>query len=142
MILQSVERDDDHHKEKHGYILNLIKAERIDCVFLGDSITRRWEDNRDEWNRYFGEFSCANFGVGGDTLENLKWRIENGELDGFTPKLIVLLIGTNNLPDNNARMVSEGILEIVSIIQNKQPEVPVTLLGLLPATPMIPGRII
>ena len=135
MILQSVERDDEHHEEKHRYILNLIKNERIDCVFLGDSITRRWEDNPDEWNRYFGDFSCANFGVGGDTLENLKWRIENGEMDGFTPKLIVLLIGTNNLPENDEGMVSEGILEIVSTIREKQPGTPIILLGLLPRYP-------
>ena len=56
------------------------------------------------WDQYYGKLNAANFGISGDKTQHVLWRIDQGELDGISPKVVVLLIGTNNLlsPDNCA----------------------------------------
>jgi lysophospholipase L1-like esterase len=132
MQLEAVMRTDDHHIEKHNRILKMQKECDIQLVFLGDSLTRRWEDNLDLWNKYFSAYNPANFGVGGDCLENIKWRILNGELDGIAPKVIIVLAGTNNLDKDSAETIANGIQEIVAIIQDKLSDTKIVVLGLLP----------
>ena len=77
---------------------------RIDIYFLGDSITRRWGAGEEKykellanWNQNLFGWNAANFGLGGDKTQNVLWRLEQGELDGVHPKIIVLLVGTNNV---------------------------------------------
>lgn len=132
MSLQAVMRTDEHHIEKHRKILAMRNEFDIQLVFLGDSLTRRWEDNSDLWKRYFSEYQAANFGVGADCLENIKWRILNGQLDGINPKVIVVLAGTNNLDLDSEDTIVNGIQNIVGIIQTKLPLTQIVLLGLLP----------
>ena len=132
MPIEAVMRTDDHHIEKHNKILAMKNEYDIQLVFLGDSLTRRWEDNSDLWNTYFSEYQAANFGVGGDCLENIKWRILNGELDGINPKVIIVLAGTNNLDHDSEEKIVNGIQDIVEIIQNKCQHTKIVLLGLFP----------
>ena len=84
-----------------------LKKGRIDVYFAGDSITRRWRATDypqflANWNENFFGWNAANFGWGGDTIQNILWRLQNGELDGVHPKVIVLLAGTNNLGNTPA----------------------------------------
>lgn len=132
MPLEAVMRTDEHHIEKHSKILAMRNEFDIQVVFLGDSLTRRWEDNSDLWERYFSEYRAANFGVGSDCLEHIKWRILNGQLDGITPKIIIVLAGINNLDQDSEDTIVEGIQDIVGIIQKKLPQTKVVLLGLFP----------
>ena len=44
----------------------------------------------------YGPRHAANFGIGGDRTQHVLWRIQNGELEGIHPKVVVLMIGTNN----------------------------------------------
>ncbi len=131
-FLEPVMRTDDSHEKKHESFLNIIKNKKIDLLFLGDSITRRWEENPELWDKYFREFNPVNFGIGGDTTQNLKWRILNGEIDNISPKLVILLIGTNNLPVNNEKEITEAIIDIINIIHNKLKKSKIILLGILP----------
>jgi len=66
---------------------------------LGDSLTQGWSDSgqKDLWKKYFEPVKAANFGIGGDRTQQVLWRINNGELDGITPKVVVLMIGINNM---------------------------------------------
>jgi hypothetical protein len=80
------------------------KARRggIDVYFTGDSIIRRWgatdyPDLLANWQQNFFGWNAANFGWGADQAQNVLWRLENGELDGVNPKIVVVLAGTNNL---------------------------------------------
>jgi platelet-activating factor acetylhydrolase IB subunit beta/gamma len=132
MQLEAIMRTDDHHIAKHNKILGMKNEYDIQLVFLGDSLTRRWEDNIGLWNKYFSAHNAANFGVGGDCLENIKWRILNGELDGIDPKVIVVLAGTNNLDKDCEEIIVSGIQEIVEIIQYKLKNTKIVLLGLFP----------
>jgi lysophospholipase L1-like esterase len=132
MTVEAVMRTDDHHITKHNKILRMKDEYDIQLVFLGDSLTRRWEDNIDLWNMYFSTYGAVNFGVGGDCLENIKWRIMNGELDGINPKVIIVLAGTNNLDKDSDEKIVSGIQEILEIIQQKLKNTKVVILGLLP----------
>jgi lysophospholipase L1-like esterase len=112
--------------------LEFRNKETVQVIFLGDSLTRRWEDHLPLWEAYFSEYRPANLGVGGDCIENLLWRLENGEIDHFQPQLILLLIGTNNLAKDREEVIVEGILETVRTIQRKCTKARVVVFGLLP----------
>ena len=132
MQLKPVMRTDEHFIQKHTSILELEDKETVQVIFLGDSLTRRWEDNLHLWNAYFSDYRPANLGVGADCIENLLWRLENGEIDKFEPKLILLLIGTNNLAKDGEEVIIEAILETARTIQRKCPKAKLVVLGLLP----------
>lgn len=98
------------------------QAGHIDVAFLGDSITQGWEGaGRAPWNETFAPLRSANFGIGGDSTQHVLWRLDNGELIQADPKVVVLLIGTNNCPDANQtpEMIAEGIEAIVGRILSK-----------------------
>ena len=116
----------------------------IDIYFEGDSITRRWgtsdaayKDFLANWNQNFFGRNAADFGWGADTIQNIHWRLENGELDGVNPKVIVLLGGTNNLPrgDNDAQVV-RGIQAVLDTMQQKAPAATIILMGITPRNDM------
>jgi lysophospholipase L1-like esterase len=132
MPLEAIMRTDEHHIAKHNKILGMKYKDDIQLVFLGDSLTRRWEDNIGIWNKYFAAYHPVNFGVGGDSLENIKWRILNDELEGINPKVIVVLAGTNNLDKDPEEVIVSGIEEIVGMIQAKLKDTKIVVLGLLP----------
>ena len=103
-----VPRTDQNSKIAHEQLLAKAKQGRIDIYFAGDSITRRWgcSDRQYQaflanWRTNFFGWNAANFGWGGDTVQNILWRLENGELEGVNPRIIVLLAGTNNLGPNS-----------------------------------------
>lgn len=103
----------------------------VDLVFFGDSITEwwPWEDFK---ARYQKPYHAANFGIGGDQVQNVLWRVLNGELDGISPKVTVLLIGTNNLGENSAEEIAAGITKTVEAIHQKSPTTQILLIGIFP----------
>lgn len=107
------------------------KSEPINLLFLGDSITQFWQDNG-VWKRYYGPRNAANFGIGGDRIQQVLWRIQNGELEGIAPKVVVLLIGTNNADNATAEEIAQGITTIVHELRKRLPESKVLLLSIFP----------
>ncbi len=104
-------------------------------VFFGDSITQGWGgDGKAAWDKYFGQFRPLNTGIGGDETSHLLWRIENGALDGISPKALVLLIGTNNLGNagHTGKDTAEGVKLVVQKVRQKLPATKVLLLGVFP----------
>ena len=84
----------------HLQFLDLAKKGDIDLLFIGDSITDFWrrpDRGKAVWDQYFAPLKAANFGISGDRTQHVLWRIDNGELSGFEAKVIVLMLGTNNL---------------------------------------------
>ncbi|HKQ52195.1 MAG TPA: GDSL-type esterase/lipase family protein, partial [Pyrinomonadaceae bacterium] len=111
----------------------------IDLYFEGDSITRRWEaTHRESWDRNFGGWRPGDFGAGGDRTQNVLYRVQNGELDGVNPKVIVLLIGTNNVGPTPVtgddgplvRDVVKGIKAILKALRAKAPTAKILLMGI------------
>jgi lysophospholipase L1-like esterase len=120
---------------------------KIDLYFLGDSITRRWgtsdaqyADLLGNWNRNFKGWNAADFGWGADKTQNILWRLQQGELDGVNPKVIVLLAGTNNIgnvsPAGDAKLRAEetvrGVAAIVEELRKRAPHARIVLMGITP----------
>src|SRR5438876_7807750 len=105
----------------------------IDIAFLGDSLTSRWHtDGWEVWEKAFVPHRAANFGVGEDRTQHLLWRITaGGLLDGPAVRVVVLLIGTNNIGRNTPDEIVDAIGGIVTAIRERQPRARIVLLGLL-----------
>lgn len=121
--------------ELHESFLARAKAGPIGMVFLGDSITYGWTKHPEVWEKYFGKYQPANFGIGSDRTQNVLWRIENGELDGISPRVAVLMIGTNNSGANTADEILAGQRKIVRLIREKLPRTKVLVLAIFPRGP-------
>jgi lysophospholipase L1-like esterase len=129
----------------HKDLLKKAKAGHIDVYFLGDSITRRWHANdypklRENWKKNFFGWNAANFGWGADGTQNVLWRLQHGELDDVNPKVVVLMIGTNNVGELNPEedhsvdvpRIAAGIEAILKLIREKAPRAKVVLMGITP----------
>ena len=123
---------------------NVAAAKRggVDILFLGDSITDGWHwdtGGRRIWEKTFAARHAANFGIGYDRIQNVLWRMENGELDGISPRVVVLLIGTNNTgneddgkPRNTTPEIVAGISNLVQRIESRLPRARIILFGIFP----------
>lgn len=116
----------------HDEFLARGKSGPIGVLFLGDSITERWKQAPHIWGHYFGKYQPANFGIGGDRTHNVLWRIENGELDGIKPRVVVLMLGTNNTDVHSAEQIAAADRKIVGMIRKKIPGAKVLLLAIFP----------
>jgi lysophospholipase L1-like esterase len=139
-----VPRTDSNSQLAHAQLLEKAKRGRIDVYFVGDSITRRWgatdpqyKEMLANWKQNLFGWNAANFGWGADTIQNILWRLENGELDGVNPKVIVVLAGTNNVgtePGNAAKVddIAAGIGAIVDVCRKKAPDAIIVLTAIFP----------
>jgi lysophospholipase L1-like esterase len=117
---------------RHKQFLAIAKKGGVDVLFLGDSITHGWEGQK-AWKKYFEPLKAANFGIGGDQTGHVLWRLTDGdELTGITPKVAVLMIGTNNSGRDSSEQIAEGITLVVTTIHKKSPTTKVLLLGVFP----------
>ena len=119
----------------HESFLARGKAGPMGVLFLGDSITQGWTKAPHIWEHYYGKWQPANFGIGGDQTQHVIWRIENGELDGIKPKVVVLMLGTNNTGAHTAAEIAAADKKIVQMIREKLPETKILLLGIFPRGP-------
>lgn len=109
----------------------------VDIMFLGDSLTMLWDkEGKAVWDAHFAPLKAANYSIGSDSTRQVIWRLENGELDNLNPKLVVLMIGTNNIySDHNSGTdaeIVEGVAKISGLIHTKAPSAKILLLGVLP----------
>jgi lysophospholipase L1-like esterase len=141
----AIPRPDENSRRAHEELLRKTKQGRIDVYFQGDSITRRWGATDypsflAHWKKSFHGWNAANFAWGGDTTHNILWRLRNGELDGVSPKVVVLQAGTNNLPwrgaadDVKVGEVFSGIRAIVDEFQKRVPNGTIILTAVFPRT--------
>lgn len=144
---QAAPRSDENSRIAHQQLLEKKTLGKIDVYFLGDSITRRWGATDEKyrpllanWRENFHGWNAANFGWGADGTQHILWRLENGELDGVNPKIIVLMAGTNNVGNespvgaNDPRVddITRGIQAIVDLCRKKAPKATIILTGITP----------
>ncbi len=135
-----LERPEERNQERHARFNEISKQGEARLVFLGDSITQGWEKNgQAAWEQHFAPLKAANFGIGGDRTEHVLWRLQNGNFDGLQPKLVVLMIGTNNTGHQgrdgyecSAQQTADGVRAILDTLAAKCPDTKVLLLGIFP----------
>lgn len=142
-----LEKDMYDWDKRHAEILAIKDTIKPEIVMIGDSITHFWggEPNEPKGNRgakawadLFGERKVLNLGFGWDRTQNVLFRIKEGELDGLSPKLVVIHIGTNNLstsknaPTNTPEEVAEAIGAIIGAVKAKCPDARIVLMGIFP----------
>ncbi len=119
----------------HDSFMARKAAGPVDLLFIGDSITQGWAgEGGAVWDREYAPRNAANFGIGGDETQHVLWRLQNGELDGIAPRLVVLLIGINNLGNTgmSAAETAAGVLKVIDTIVAKLPGSRLLVLGTFP----------
>lgn len=125
----------DGTQGRHDRFNAISKEGKAKLVFLGDSITEGWEGSgKDVWAQYYAKREAANFGIGGDRTEHVLWRLDHGNFDGLNPKLIVIMIGTNNTGHRKdpATETAAGIRAIIDRLEKKCPNSKILLLAIFP----------
>jgi len=129
---------------RHAAAVALMRERQPEIVLLGDSITHFWggEPSGDQvggrrtapevWDRFFGTRRVVNLGYGWDRTENVLWRLRHGEFEHVSPKVVVVMIGTNNIPLNTPVEIAAGIAAICDEIHQRSPASRILLLGIFP----------
>ena len=133
-------RDGYDWKKRHEDIIENIKNTKPTTLLIGNSIINYWGGNpvgsvvrgQKEWEQYLTPLKVQNSGYGWDRIENVLWRIYHGELDYFTGKNIVLMIGTNNLGINTDPEIIEGLQFLMNAIKERKPDATIIMVGILP----------
>ena len=126
---------------RHEGFVEIAKKGDIDLLLEGDSITDWWvqgDANKAMFDKYFGGMKTANFAIAGDTTQGVLWGLKNGEGQGFQPKAVMLMIGTNNTGGTNnagtstAAEIAEGVGAVVLELRNDFPQAKILLLAIFP----------
>lgn len=129
-------------QKRHEAKVEAIKAHKYDLLMVGDSITHNLErpEYKAVWDQFFGPRNAINLGYSGGRTENIIWNLTNGELEGQSPKVVTLLIGTNNSDNANypvvhtAEQIADGTGAIVKLLRERVPDAKILLLRILPRT--------
>ena len=130
-----------HWKKRHHDLIEYSKTNKADLVFIGDSITHRWgappidetpTTGKAIWDQYYAHRQALNLGYGWDRVENMLWRVQQGELDHVDPQLVVVMAGTNNLEVNTPDEIAAGVRHLCLSINHKCPKAQILLLAVFP----------
>ncbi len=134
--------------KRHEAFVERAKKGNVDVLFVGDSITQGWEGaGKKVWAERFASWKPMNLGIGGDRTQHVLWRITTGkELEGIDPKVVVMMIGTNNFGTNTPEQIADGVKAILDEFHKQKPKAKVLLLGVFPrsgkkpADPMVAAK--
>jgi len=133
-------------RHAHSNNVEIAKKGDIDVLFMGDSITDWWRNGgrgkpindaipyggKAVFEKYFGTLKVANFGIAGDTTQGVLYRLQDGEGQGYNPKAIMLMIGTNNTGGNSPDEIALGVADVVFELRKDFPDAKILLLGIFP----------
>jgi len=115
-----------------------VRQGNVDLLMIGDSITHGWEGGgKKYWEKYYAPRNAVNMGFSGDRTQHVLWRLEHGHLEGISPKLAVIMIGTNNSngKDNTAEEIADGIIAICGKLRAECPRMKILILAIFPRGP-------
>lgn len=130
--------------DTHAKLVEYVKANHgpIDILLVGDSITQQWGSVLEgkpfnaAWQKTFGQYKTVNIGIGGDKTQNVLWRLDHGGVEGLEPRLVILLIGNNNMfftPETAVEAAAQGIKMCVANVRDKFPKAEVIAVKVFPA---------
>lgn len=121
--------------DTHAKLVETVRANQgpIDVLLVGDSITMQWGA---AWPKHFPGLKTVNIGIGGDKTQNVLWRLDHGGVEGLDPRVVVLLIGNNNMfftPETGIEAAAKGIEMCVKNLREKFPDAPLVAVKIFPA---------
>jgi len=129
--------------DTHAKLVEYVKTNKgpIDILLVGDSITQQWGGQygtslNPAWQKQFGSYKTINIGIGGDKTQNLLWRLDHAGVDGLEPRIVIVLIGNNNMfftPQTGIESVAQGIKMCVANVREKFPKANVVAVKVFPA---------
>ncbi|HBJ86147.1 MAG TPA: hypothetical protein DDZ88_20235 [Verrucomicrobiales bacterium] len=128
-------------RKRHELTSAAVRRSKPQILFIGDSITHFFGGEqfdgyvlrgKNTWDEFYAPRKAGNLGFGWDKTENVLWRLQHGSIDGIAPKLVVMMIGTNNTGDCSAPDIAQGIIAIVSELNQRLPQSKILLLGIFP----------
>lgn len=128
-------------EKRHELTSAAVKRAKPQILFIGDSITHFFGGEqfdgyalrgKNTWDEFYAPRNAGNLGFGWDKTENVLWRLQHGAIDGIAPKLVVMMIGTNNTGDCPAADIAAGIEAIVLELEKRLPQSKILLLGIFP----------
>ncbi len=153
--VSKLENDSYDWFKRHEEARALAPKLKPDIVLIGDSITHFWgglpqgkDRGAKSWADLFGDRKVLNLGFGWDRIQNALWRLDNGEMDGTDPRLVVVNIGTNNLANTkNCRTTTPeetaaGVALLLERVKARAPHAKVVVMAVFPrgATAASPDR--
>ncbi len=142
-----IEQDCYDWNERHQWVLGQVRNHKFRIVFVGDSITHFWagwktiDHGKKVWDEYYSKLPVLNIGFGFDRTQNVLWRLEHGELEGQSPNLIILNIGTNqfsitpNYSGDSAEDAAAGVLAVVEKLRAMFPKTKLVVMAVFPRGP-------
>ncbi|CAL8118028.1 unnamed protein product [Orchesella dallaii] len=140
---EPTEKTEEWWQERHQEILNTTAslANDIKVVFIGSSSVEYWGTTaKDLWDSKYAPLGAVNYGIRSDRTEHVLWRIQNGELDGLRPKLVVVYIGSNNVPLFTEAETVRGVDAVIDALHAKLPNTNLLFLGFFPRGDRTPVR--
>ena len=123
--------------DRHANMNKRVAQGNVDMLLIGDSITHAWENGgKKVWDEYYAPRNAVNLGIRGDRTQHVLWRLGNGNIEGISPKLAMLMIGTNNATAGNSpEEIADGVKAIVEKLRAKLPKTKVLILAIFPRGP-------
>ena len=130
-----IENHDNWGEGNYKKVIKEFKSNPLnygDIVFLGNSITSGGKD----WSKRLKHPNIRNRGIGGDVTDGVLARID--EITYFKPKAVFLLIGINDLWNNNspnnpsAEYIANNIIQIAQVINAETPKTKIYVQTVLP----------
>ena len=119
--------------KRHESFNERVKQGNVDLLLIGDSITQGWEGSgKTVWEKFYTPRHAVNLGISGDRTQHVLWRLDNGNVEGISPKAAVLMIGTNNSGTNTPEEIADGVEAIVKSLRTKLPKTKVLVLAIFP----------
>ena len=133
--LDPVDRKDDWWVQRHAENVARMNQGDVELLLVGDSITHAWDNHRELRDQFFGEYKPINLGFSGDQTAHVLWRLNHLPLDKITPKVAMVMIGTNNIGHREGttpKEAAEGIVAIVRKLKNQYPKLQIIVLNVFP----------
>ncbi len=127
--------DQDWWYPRHEKVVRRVAQGNVDLIYVGDSITHGFDGSgKAMWDKYYAPRNAVNMGFGGDKTQHVLWRFDHGEIDGISPKLAILMIGTNNSngDEYTAEEIADGIKAVCAEMRTKLPKTKILMLAIFP----------
>jgi lysophospholipase L1-like esterase len=119
--------------ERHQKFNERAKQGNVDLIMIGDSITHWWDTaGKEVWDKYYKKRNAVNLAISGDRTEHVLWRLENGNIEGISPKLATLMIGTNNHMSSSPEFTANDIRLIIKKLRSELPKTKILVLAIFP----------